>query len=152
MSAEATAVPKILYAGARPHTKDTKGRVQLPADWNPADMGRIYISKALQRNCILCMPASTYQAMMDQVEEMPVSKGKRMEIIGQLSARNEPANIDAQGRITVPTKLAEQVGLGSKVMLWGLNDRFEIYSPEEYETRLEATSPTLEEIADDLGI
>jgi MraZ protein len=117
---------------------DAKYRVTLPADWQPTELGRILLSPHSERDCILGLPQATYQTVIDKINASPdASEEEKYDFITYFSSINEPANIDAQGRIGLPEPLCTRFGLkkGEKVVLVGTDDRFEIYSQEEWNRR-----------------
>lgn len=117
---------------------DAKCRVTLPADWRPTELGRILLSPHSERKCILGLPQATYQGIIDTVKAAEgYSEEDKYNFITIFSANNEPANIDAQGRISLPESLCAEYGMkkGEKVLLLGTDDRFEIYSQTEWDSR-----------------
>ena len=62
-------------------------------------------------------------------------------------SRAEPADLDSQGRILIPDRLAEHVGLGREVLLIGAFDHLELWDQqrwanyaEEYAAQFDATA------------
>lgn len=146
----AAAMPRFQFAGARSHSMDVKWRVVLPAEWRIAEMGRILLSPHSERDCILGLPQATFNSVIEKINATEdASEEEKHDFITYFSSINEPANIDAQGRISLPEPLCTQYGIkkGDKVVLVGTDDRFEIYSTDEWERRQAAAKTAFKKLS-----
>jgi MraZ protein len=67
------------------------------------------------------------------------------------------AVLDRQGRVLIPTKLAQYAGLGRDVTVAGVDDRLEIWSTAEWNDYLSGADESFSEIVEefagrDLGV
>lgn len=63
-------------------------------------------------------------------------------------ARAEPVELDGQGRLRIPAELARLAGLGTEVVLLGVQDHVEIWDRERWEEYLKAQQPRFDEVAE----
>jgi len=61
----------------------------------------------------------------------------------------EKVEIDAQGRIRIPDRLAKLAGLERDVVLLGVHDHAEIWSVETWQAFLGTHGPDFDRISDD---
>jgi MraZ protein len=60
----------------------------------------------------------------------------------------QPGEIDKQGRLRIPPELAKLSGLTSEVVIVGLRDRIEIWDAEAWDSFLNSTQPSYDELAE----
>jgi MraZ protein len=63
-------------------------------------------------------------------------------------AQAQPAEMDRQGRIRVPTELAQLVGLGREIVLLGVCDHLEIWDRGRWDAYLASKQPQYDSIAE----
>lgn len=63
-------------------------------------------------------------------------------------ARAQRVDVDRQGRIRIPTELAELARLGNEVVLLGVQDHLELWAADRWETYLAEKQPHYDEIAE----
>ena len=63
-------------------------------------------------------------------------------------ARAQQVEVDRQGRIRVPTELAELTGLGKEAMLLGVQDHLELWAADRWKTYLSEKQQHYDEIAE----
>jgi MraZ protein len=51
--------------------------------------------------------------------------------------RSDEAKLDGQGRVTIPQRLREAVGINKEVVVLGVRDRMEIWDREAYDRYME---------------
>ena len=61
------------------------------------------------------------------------------------------ATLDRQGRVLVPTKLAQYAGLDQSVTLAGVDDRLEIWDTGEWNNYLSSADETFAEIVEEFA-
>jgi len=63
-------------------------------------------------------------------------------------ARAQRVDVDRQGRIRIPTELAELARLGKEVVLLGVQDHLEVWAADRWEAYLAEKQPHYDEIAE----
>ena len=135
MPSNATTAP--VYNSTFRHGVDQKRRIQIPSMWRPAEPGTqltlIVWPKYREGACLRVLPPKEMEELMASLDAMPngdLNKTTLKRIIGSKSCQ---VQLDSAGRICVPAEMAREAGIGDEVVLVGLLDRFEIWSPERHE-------------------
>jgi|SRR5579872_2873302 len=129
----------IFYHSLFRHGVDEKRRVQIPAKWRPSQPD-VEFTLILWPNgsqpdaCLLVLPPAEMSALADKIRAMPFADSKASALRRLLGSKSASVALDKSGRICLPEGMAKAVGIETEAMMVGLVDRFEIWSPERYET------------------
>jgi MraZ protein len=119
------------------HGVDEKRRVQIPAKWRPAKAGTeltlILWPKAKEGPCLRVLPPQQMAKLMRDVDSMPNTDTSKVVLKRFIGSESVQVALDKAGRICLPEQMAGDAGIGDEVVLVGLLDRFEIWSPQRYE-------------------
>jgi MraZ protein len=136
MQPDATSEPTY-YNSIYRHGVDEKRRVQIPAKWRPAEAGTeltvVLWPKAKEGPCLRVLPPQQMAALMKDITSMPNSDPNKGVLKRFIGSGSEQVALDKTGRICLPEEMAREAGISDEVVLVGLLDRFEIWSPERYE-------------------
>jgi MraZ protein len=129
----------IFYHSLFRHGVDDKRRVQIPAKWRPShpdvEFTLILWPNGSQPDaCLLVLPPAEMSALADKIRAMPFADSKASALRRLLGSKSASVALDKSGRICLPEGMARAVGIDTEAMMVGLVDRFEIWSPERYET------------------
>lgn len=125
------------------HNIDAKGRVIVPASLRD-ELGEVcYVTLSIDP-CLSVYSQKDWDAFRAKVDSLPAAESRRMRVVFANTARCE---LDVQGRILVPQKLREFVGIDKKVTIVGFSNHAEIWDSETY-AEAEAEELKLENIAD----
>jgi MraZ protein len=129
----------IFYTSTYHHGVDEKRRLQIPAKWRPPDIDVHFTlipwPKGIYREaCLLVLPPEEWNALAGKLKTMPFADPKAEALRRLLGGKADRVSLDKAGRICLPEKMAKAVGIESEVVLVGLVDRFEIWSPERYQS------------------
>ena len=131
-----------MLIGSYEHTFDTKGRVFIPAKWREslgdAVVAMLGILPDNTLRCLFCMSLTEWDAFSARLSALPVTDMAGQALRRRLYASAASCEIDKQGRILLPRNLRETTGIGENAMLVGVGNRFEIWSPEQFERHNEA--------------
>lgn len=118
---------------------DAKGRVAVPAEWRPqrgeAMPLRLLKWKTYDVPVLKSLTGAAFEAMILSIDSDPnLSAGMKSRKKGLLYSRNAQVNLNDQGKILIPKKLAEERGLapGGLVHLYGRGTNFDIVSPRDH--------------------
>jgi MraZ protein len=138
-----------MFTGEHPLMVDDKGRVAVPAKfrqvltelWGP----QLYVVPLRQSKApahIEVYPAERFKEITRQIEEL--ADNELAEVLNQeFIGRATPVDLDGQGRILVPQKFREEVGLNGRALIVGRNKRFELWNEDVYNsTRADADTLT----------
>jgi MraZ protein len=146
MQPDTTSAKPVCYNWCYRHGVDEKRRVQIPAQWRPAKSGveftLILWPKSKDGPCLRVLPPEELAQLMRDIDAMP-NDDPRKEILKRVIGRSSvQVTLDKAGRICIPESMAKAAGITDEVVLVGLLDQFEIWSPERH-TRVEATDGVL---------
>lgn len=120
---------------------DDKRRLQVPAKWRPPDGGEGFEFFLLRWQpdrekpvCLLALPPAAFQKLTDKVSALPFSDPKAEVLRRSLTRASDVVTVDNAGRICLPKGLADAAGIQKRALLVGMLDRFQIWSPENYES------------------
>ncbi len=138
------------FRGESDHKVDAKGRVSIPAsfrrviegsdpDWTDGLPPRVILVYGGQTRSYI--EGFTVEAM-DEVDEKialhPRGSAKRKAMERLYSAQSIETVVDDTGRIVLPAKLREKIGLNGIARFVASGDTFEIWQPEAYEASVAA--------------
>lgn len=136
--------------GVFEHNIDSKGRLFIPAKLRE-ELGDVcYVTLSVD-HCLSIYSTESWEAFCAKINAMPMSVSRRMRTLFANTAKCE---MDAQGRILVPSKLRELIGLQKNVTIIGFSNHAEIWDSDEY-AALESSELTPENISavmSELGI
>ena len=145
MEANETTEPTY-YNSMYQHGVDEKRRVQIPAKWRPAESGTeltlVMWPKAKEGPCLRVLPPAAMAKTMRQVDALPNTDASKVVLKRFIGGESIQVALDKAGRICLPEKMVKDAGITGEVVLVGLLDRFEIWSPERYE-RVKAADAVL---------
>jgi MraZ protein len=129
----------IYYNSLFRHGVDEKRRVQIPAKWRPTEPDVeftliLWPNGAQPDASLLVLPPVEMKALAEKIRLMPFADPKASALRRLLGSKSASVALDKGGRICLPESMAKVVGIDKEAVLVGLVDRFEIWSPERYET------------------
>jgi MraZ protein len=129
----------IYYNSLFRHGVDEKRRVQIPAKWRPSQPDVeftliLWPNGAQPDACLLVLPPAEMAALAEKIRQMPFADSKASALRRLLGSKSASCSLDKGGRICIPESMAKAVGIDKEAVMVGLVDRFEIWSPERYET------------------
>ena len=123
--------------GAHSYQLDPKGRLSLPARFREALADGVWVTIG-QDGCLFAFPRVEWQRYADEVSASPLSDAQGRAYQRLFFGSSDELRLDVQGRLTLPGRLRDAVGIGKDVIVLGVRDRMEIWDRESYE-RYEAT-------------
>jgi MraZ protein len=130
---------EMTYNGLYRHSADAKRRVPIPFRWRPEGAGEpmeftlLVWSKHQAGVCLRVLPPDQLAKLRAAIDAMPNSDANKSVLKRSIGTASVQAKLDSVGRITIPDEMAEAAGIKNEVVLAGMLDRFEIWSPERYE-------------------
>jgi len=123
--------------GAHSYQLDPKGRLSLPARFREALADGVWVTIG-QDGCLFAFPRVEWQRYADEVSASPLSDAQGRAYQRLFFGSSDELRLDVQGRLTLPGRLRDAVGIGKDVIVLGVRDRTEIWDRDSYE-RYEAT-------------
>ena len=135
------------FHGTFEHTLDAKNRLTVPSKFRSTLSGSVFLVKGAEP-CLSVYPAETYEAMAQAAlaQMNPLSAQKR-EFSRLFYANAMSLELDGAGRIMLPAKFMEHVGITSRdVVVAGAGDCLELWDRatwESYDAELAQRAPDL---------
>jgi len=124
-----------VFKGTYRHRVDPKGRLPVPAAFRKAlaslGAGAVVVTPLDQ--CLAAYPPVEWEKLESQLRAMPVFSKPVKALTRLLASRAMDCELDVQGRILLPPSLRASAGLAGEVVVIGVLDRFEIWSPQRFE-------------------
>ena len=123
--------------GTHSYQLDPKGRLSLPARFREALADGVWVTIG-QDGCLFAFPRVEWRRRADEVAASPLSDTQGRAYARLFFGSSDELRLDTQGRLTLPGRLREAVGIGKDVIVLGVRDRMEIWDRDSYE-RYEAS-------------
>lgn len=132
------------FRGESVHKVDQKGRVSVPAPFRRVlEEGDPDWSAGLNPNFVLIygMPGSArlegytiegIGKIDDAVSRMPRFSKSRAILERMLNTKSVYAQVDENGRIVLPVRLRELIGLDGEALFAGMGDKFQVWAPDAF--------------------
>lgn len=138
------------FRGESDHKVDSKGRVSIPAsfrrviescdpDWTEGLPPRlILVYGGATREFLEGFTIEAMDEVDDKISKFPRGSAKRKAMERLYSAQSVEIVVDDTGRIVLPAKLREKIGLDGMARFVASGDTFEIWKPESYDASIDA--------------
>jgi MraZ protein len=125
--------PESTFFGRYDHSLDAKGRLILPSRLRTRLGTRFFLTAHLE-DCLALWPLETFQAEVESRESAAV------DTLTRNAAREWFANVaeveqDTQGRVLIPAELREYAALEREVIVIGVHNHVELWSPDRWATK-----------------
>ena len=139
------------FRGTFDHTLDAKNRLTIPSRFRSALAGGIVLAKGLER-CVAVWTPDAYEAYTAAALEglHPLSK-QAQKLRRFFSANSLDTELDAAGRVMVPSFLLEHAGLAKDVVVTGAGEALEIWDRATWSDYNDALASDVDEITASLG-
>jgi MraZ protein len=117
-----------MFLGQYQHSLDEKGRLTIPARFRETLEGGAYITQGFDR-CLMVMTASYFDQVYQRMNAMNLADPNVRLLRRQILSNAFSVEADKVGRILMPQKLREFIGLDSEAIIAGQGDYFEIWNP-----------------------
>ena len=128
-----------LFTGTFENKVDGKGRVSLPADYRDlltdADQRSFYIFPSPNHDALEACDEDFMQRVADSIEEQADMFSDEEDGLSYIVSSARRVQYDSTGRFVLPAEFAEHAGIDGKAVFVGMTQRFQIWSPENYEVR-----------------
>jgi MraZ protein len=143
-----------MLIGEYRHTLDDKKRLAVPANYRKELGKKVVLSRGLD-SCLYLYPQGEWQKMSEKLSTLSMGQADTRNFNRFIFAGAVEAEIDNLGRVLIPDFLKKFAGLGSKVVLAGVNDRVEIWDESrwlEHTGQVEREADRLAEKLGEIGV
>jgi MraZ protein len=140
-----------MLLGEYEHTIDDKNRLTLPARFRSAFAEGVVVTRGLDE-CLYAYTPSAWARLVEQrlAPLNPFSKeGRQMQRFFYAGAVE--AELDRQGRVTIPPALMSRARLARDVVVAGVNDHLEIWDRAAWRRELSEVEGSAEDVAERLA-
>ena len=128
-----------MFMGEYAHNIDKKGRIIIPAKLREELGDHVIITRGLDG----CLAVYTK-------EQLPSTKKDARMFVRMMTSKAAECEIDAQGRVLIPSPLVKLAELVKECMVIGAANHVEIWSRERWEPVDEEANDAFEDIAESL--
>ncbi len=111
---------------------DQKGRLAIPAKLRKEFHDGLVLTRGFDR-CMLAYPMSEWQKISEQFSTLPTTRDKNRRLIRITFASAFNVELDAQGRVALPSPLRQYAQIKDSVVIAGGNKYLEIWSKQQWE-------------------
>ncbi|MGY3439454.1 MULTISPECIES: division/cell wall cluster transcriptional repressor MraZ [unclassified Marinovum] len=150
------------FRGESQHKVDTKGRVSIPAsfrrvieaadaNWKSGESPELVIVYGdHRRNYLECYTMEAIEEVDAKIDALPRGSMQRKMLQRMFHGQSYPTNVDETGRLVLPAKLREKIGLSKEAFFIAAGDTFQIWNPATYEEEeLAKTEEWLDDLPED---
>lgn len=151
------------FRGESRHKVDAKGRVSIPAsfrrvleacdpDFTDGLRPQLVIVYGDHRRDFLeCFTMTAIDEVDRKIEAMPRGSERRRMLERLINGQSLQTEVDPDGRLVLPQRQREKIGLEGEAHFIGAGDTFQIWKPETYEEKEVArTEAWLDSLPDDV--
>lgn len=145
-----------MFLGNYEHSIDSKGRLAVPAKFRVELGDRMYVTRWLDK-CLALYPAEQFEKLAAQISSLSIADPNARSLRRIFFADAAEIEVDKQGRVNIPARLREYAGItgdDSQVIVVGMNNYVEIWSPklwEEMQNSVEENAGTIASQLANLG-
>ncbi len=135
-----------MFLGSYEHTLDAKGRLAIPAKLRNSLGDKAVLTKSTDR-CLVLYPMEAWNELAAQLSQLsPVDRNAR-DLQYFIFGGASECDIDAQGRIIVPSLLRQYAGIEGDVITVGMNTHIVIWSKAAWLEREQRINSDIDNIS-----
>lgn len=140
-----------MFFGSYSHTLDNKGRLMIPAKMRNEAGGRLYILKGYEGSLSVYREAD-FQKLTSALDNLPYNQRDSRDVQRITLSSVVELEVDAQGRIQLPSKLLSDYKISRSVVVVGVINHFEIWDASAWENYLKQNEKDYEAKAEKLPV
>jgi MraZ protein len=140
-----------MFFGSYSHTLDNKGRLMIPAKMRNEAGGRLYVLKGYEGSLSVYKEVD-FQSLTSALENLSYNQRDTRDVQRITLASVVELEVDAQGRIQLPSKLLSDYKISRSVVVVGVINHFEIWDAAAWENYLKQNEKDYEAKAEKLPV
>lgn len=136
--------------GTHHRTLDSKLRLAVPKplrDQLVGEPAREMFLAPETENSLSLYSHESFEQRASQIQNRSEGRAELQKYLRLYYSQASSVELDGQGRIRIPDRLAQFAGLKEEVVLLGVNDHVEIWDRERWEQFLVANGPSFDQLA-----
>jgi MraZ protein len=139
-----------VFKGTYRYRTDAKGRVPVPAPFRRALGEEPRLVVTVLDQCLAAYAPAEWARLETQLSALPSFSKPVKAVTRLLASRAADCALDVQGRILLPPPLRQAAGLGREVVVVGVLNRIELWSPPAWESFVKESEGLLDDVSLDL--
>ena len=139
----------LMFMGEYQHKIDAKGRITVPANFRD-ELGETMIVTRWLDGCLAIYTEEQWKQVYENLKKLPSTKREARMYTHMIMSKAAECDLDAQGRIRIPTHLSEEANLTKDCVVVGVSDHVEIWDKERWDAYYAQASENFEDIAESL--
>ncbi|MBI3006215.1 MAG: division/cell wall cluster transcriptional repressor MraZ [Ignavibacteriales bacterium] len=139
------------FKGRFTYAVDEKGRIALPAKLRKSvssnSKGNFVITRGFE-HCLYVYPQDEWNRLEEYIRSLSFLDAQHRFFSRTLFQWATDGQLDSQSRVSVPQELLTYAGIENEVMILGVLDRIELWSPSVYEEYQKNQPHTYETVAE----
>ncbi len=140
----------MMLLGEYQHSFDPKGRIAIPAKFRDELGSSVVVNLSVDEQCLCIYSLEKYEKEAERINEYSSNKSDIRALKRVFFSQASQISFDSQGRILVPTSLAEKVDLKKECIIIGQFDHLEMWNVEKWNSYFEQQSKKTAEISENL--
>ncbi len=126
-----------MYTGTYEYRVDEKGRVPVPPKFRSDELKQegVMLCPGTDK-CINLYPLSEWKKLADKLTIGPIVPSKMRKLNRAIFSTAFNADIDGQGRISLPQQLRQYAGIGEEVIIAGNNSYIELWDKQQWQDEI----------------
>lgn len=122
------------FFGKFEHSLDAKGRIILPARFRPAFEAQPFLTPHLE-GCLALWTREEFERESELMLARAGGDAASRNAVREWASQVSPVELDRQGRMPVPAELRAYAGLSQEVLVVGVINHVELWSPERWSSK-----------------
>lgn len=139
-----------MFIGEYSHNLDAKGRLIIPSRFRDELHASFILTRGLD-GCLTIYSLEQWNKIFEEINKLPDTKKATRAYIRVLTSNASECLLDNQGRILIPSNLANSVNIKKECVVVGANDHIEIWDKETWDNYFEEANKNFEEVAENLS-
>ncbi|HET7212863.1 MAG TPA: division/cell wall cluster transcriptional repressor MraZ [Terriglobia bacterium] len=146
-----------MLRGNYPATVDGKGRVKVPTTFKSqleVTFGHDFYVTSLDGQSVRVYPFSVWRGIEEKLATLPSMNKAKRKFLDRVNYWGQSVQMDAQGRILIPSLLRESAGMQGEVAVIGYLNYLDVWNMDRFRAQLKDNPLTDEDMQalSDLGI
>ena len=124
-----------MFTGQTRHNLDNKGRLTIPSRYRDLLEQGAYVTQGFDTN-LMIWTLTAFETIYKSVNRMSITDPNSRLLRRLIFANGEKVEVDRAGRILITQYLRQFAGLDGEVVIVGVGDYFEIWSPDMWSQQM----------------
>lgn len=142
----------MLCTGTYERSLDGKHRLLLPKAVRRVilDSASLFITPGMAENCLELHAIETLEPLVRKISAMKIGIRQRQSFLRLLLSQTEKCELDAQCRVRIPARLADECFTGKNTTIVGVGTHWEIWDPQKWNLFKDQHQENFEAMAEEI--